>query len=268
MSEIIKILNNRDFTKEDIAYLIHENDLEIRNQIEKQSQKIASEVRSDFHNSEKILKISNYCSADCSFCESRVDNNKINRFRLNREEIIEKAVAAYKSGCESILIHSGYDDFYNTDRIAYILYSIKKKANLKITLSLGLRKKNEYKEWKIAGADAYFLTFVTKNNDLYKKTNSLNTFEKRVEHIDELKKLGYNVGSGSILGLQNETIESIAEDILFAKNIGSDFIDFCKYNNKENFVDGISSNELTKRSMEVASIVIPGVNIRLNNLIS
>ena len=266
MSEIINILNNRDFTKENIAHLIRENNSELRDEISKQSKKIASKVRSDFHNSEKTIKISNYCSVNCSFCESQIDNNRLNRFRLNREEIIEKVLLAYKSGCESILIHSGYDNFYNTDRIAYILYSIKKKANIKITLSLGLRKKNEYKEWKIAGADTYFLTFVTKNNQLYKQSNSLGSFEKRVEHIEELKKLGYSVGTGSVLGLKNETIDSISEDILFIKSIDTDFIDFCKFNNNKTTIDNITRDELTKRCVEVARIVISENNVRLNNL--
>ncbi len=263
MSEIIKILNNKDYTIENVARLISENDSKLRNTLQTKSQKIIFEAGSNFHNSEKRIQISNYCSANCSFCESRIDNNKLNRFRLNREEIIEEAVTAYKSGYESILIHSGYDDFYNTDRIAYILYSIKKKTKLKITLSLGLRKKNEYKKWKIAGADAYFLTFVTKNIELYKLSNSLGTFEKRVEHINELKSIGYSVGTGSILGLQNETVNAIAEDIVFAKNIDANFIGFCKYNiNAEKKRLG---DELANRSVEVAQIVIPKVNVGLYN---
>ncbi len=265
MSEIIKILKNRDFTKENIANLIRENNLGMRDEISKQSQKVALGVSNDFHNSEKIIKISNYCNVDCGFCESRIDNNKLNRFRLNREEIIKKAIDAYKSGYESILLHSGYDDFYNTDRIAYILYSIKKKANLKITLSLGLRKINEYKEWKIAGADSYFLTFVTKNKELYKQSNSKNTFEKRIEQIKELKKIGYSVGTGSVLGLENETIDSISEDILFIKSIDADFVSFCKYTNNKTIIDNITSDELVKRCVEVARILISENNIRLTN---
>ena len=268
MSELLEILNIKDFTKENIKYLLSENNLEKRKIIAEFSSEIRVNVQKDFHHSEKLIEISNYCNADCTFCQSRNDNTKINRFRLNREEIIEEAVSLYKSGCESILIHSGYDDFYNTDRIAYIIYSIKKKVNIKITMSLGLRELSEYKVWKIAGADSYFLNFVTQSDEMYHKTNSWDTFENRINHIAELKRLGYNVGSGSIIGLPNQTLDDLAKDILSSKNLDVDYINFCRYSTIRTKHNDLSSEEFIKRGLEVAQIIIPELTVGINNLLN
>jgi len=268
MKKLLEISQKLNFTKEDIIYLLSENNTEKRAIIQNISQKIASKLKKDFHCFEHKIDISNYCKADCMFCNSRNSNNKINRFRLNREEIIRRALELHANGCNSILLHSGYDDFYNTDRIAYIIYSIKQQAKIKITLSFGIRELPEYKEWKIAGADSYYLNMITNNSNLYSITNSWNSFEKRIKHIAELKKLGYNVGSGSIFGLPNQTIDDAASDIIFLNNLDLSYIDFCHFNSIKSIHDNINSEEFIRRGVEVAQIVAADKSVRLNDLIN
>jgi biotin synthase len=268
MPELFEILDNKSFIKEDVFYLLSENDKNIRELIKNRFNFINSKIPVNYHNSEKVIEISNYCYANCTFCQSRNDNNKLNRFRLNREEIIEKALELYKSGCDSIFLHSGYDDFYNTDRIAYIIYSIKKKANINIILSLGLRELNEYKEWKIAGADSYFLNIVSKNSNLYSESNSYSTFEKRVEHITELKRIGYDVGSGSIIGLPNQNITDLATDIHFLSSLDIDYMSFCRYGSFKSNKFSISEDEILRRSVEVAQILSPDAYVCINDLLN
>lgn len=268
MPELFEILDNKNFIKEDVLYLLNENDRNKRELIKNRFNFINSKIPTNYHKSEKVIEISNYCYANCTFCQSRNENNKLNRFRLNREEIIEKALELYKSGCDSILLHSGYDDFYNTDRIAYIIYSIKKKANINIILSLGLRELNEYKEWKIAGADSYFLNIVSKNTDLYNESNSYSTFEKRVEHITELKRLGYDVGSGSIIGLPNQNTNDLAADIHFLSSLNVDYMSFCRYSSFKSCSNDISEEELLNRCVEVAQILSPEANVSINDLLN
>ncbi|MBU0473577.1 MAG: radical SAM protein [Bacteroidetes bacterium] len=268
MEKLLEILNKSKLSKEDITYLLSENDVEKRAIIQKASASIISIIPKDYHSLEQRIDISNYCNADCLFCKSRNSNNKINRFRLNREEIIKKAIELHKNGCNSILLHSGYDNYYNTDRIAYIIYSIKQIAKIKIILSFGLRELEEYKEWKIAGADSYYLNIISKNNNLYNETNSWNSFENRVEHIAELKKLGYNVGSGSIIGLPNQTCSDLAEDIYFVKKLNLNYVDFCHFNSVRSVHDDIDSEEFIRRGIEVSQIVNADTNVRLNDLIN
>ena len=215
-----------------------------------------------------MLEISNHCDANCVFCQTRNANSQIPRFRLNREEIIEKVVRLYKKGSESVLLHSGYDHFYDSERIAYIVYSIKKMTNIKVTLSLGLRDFAEYKEWKISGADSYFLNFVTSNSTLYANTQSRGRFEDRVSHIEELKRLGFNIGTGSIIGLPEQKISDLAQDIFLCKNLNVDYIDFCHFNLCNKNKAELPIEEFIRRGVSVAQLVNTDKNVRLNNLIN
>lgn len=268
MSELKKILKNKSFSLDNIEYLLTENEKAKRKKIKEYSKSIQRLLGNNSHNSEHILEISNHCDANCTFCLARNENTSLNRYRLNREEIIDKVIGFYKRGVKSILLHSGYDDFYNSERISYIVYSIKKMTNIHVTLSLGLRNFDEYKEWKISGADSYFLNFVTSNSTLYNSTKSFGTFEDRLIHIAELKKIGFSVGTGSIIGLPNQTINDLASDIYLCRQLNTDYIDFCHYNNnKENNLD-FSIKEFIRRSINVAQLVNPSKYVRLNNLIN
>jgi len=268
MPELLKILSSKDFTKENIKYLLKVDDIEKRKIIRENAKKNKKKLKNDYHNSEKVIEISNYCDASCVFCQSRCENSMTPRFRLNREEIIEEVIKQYKKGYNSVLLHSGYDKFYNSERMAYIIYSIKKMANIKITLSFGLRDFNDYKEWKIAGADSYFLNFVTSNSQLYDNTKSWGRFEDRISHIGELKRLGYNIGTGSIIGLPNQNINDLAEDILLCKNLNVDYIDFCHFNFSNGNTEELSIEEFIRRGVSVAQLVNENKNVRLNNLIN
>ncbi len=261
--KVSKILNKTTLTKAEIINLLNTNEIEKNNLIKLASENLKHKLPKDFHQFEETIEISNYCDATCVFCHARNENSDILRFRLNREEIINEAIRLYKLGKQSIIIHSGYDKFYNTDRIAYIIYSIKKQTNIKITLSLGLREFHEYKAWKIAGADSYFLNFVTSNQTLYNETKSWGKFKDRLVHINELKRLGYNIGSGSIIGIPNQTLENIADDIILCKDLEINYIDFCHYN-----LSDIKVEEVINRGIDVAQIVLPNNSVRLKNLIN
>jgi len=263
-----EILNKAIFTRSEIINLLKINNVENSKLISLASENLKHQLPKDFHQFEETIEISNNCDADCIFCQSRNKNGEVLRFRLNREEIINEALRLYKLGKQSIILHSGYDKFYNTDRIAYIIYSIKKQTDIKVTLSLGLREFHEYKAWKIAGADSYFLNFVTSNKTLYKEIKTWGKFEDRLAHIGELKRLGYNVGSGSIIGLPNQTSEDLADDILLCKELNLNYVDFCHYGLPTSEGLDNSADELLDRGIDVAQIVIPNTNVRLNNLIN
>ena len=264
---VTEITNKNILDRDDVTSLLSANDLEYNNLLQSFSMTPFPKSINKIDNSEAIIEMSNYCEAECIFCKLRNDNNKIKRFRLNREEIINEALRQYKLGKKSILLHSGYDKFYNTDRIAYIIYSIKKRANVKIALSFGLRKFNEYREWKIAGADSYLLNFISSNNSLFEETKSWGTLDERLLHIDKLKNLGYNAGSGTIIGLPNQTIDDLANDIMLCKELDLSFINLCHLDFSNNSLK-LPIDEVVKRVDEVTQLVIPNGKIRIQNLIN
>jgi biotin synthase len=148
--------------------------------------------------------------------------------------------------------------------IAYLIYSIKQTANIAITLSLGERRYDEYRAWKIAGADRYILKYTTSNAKHYELYHKNKNLSDRINHLKFLKGLGFQVGSGNIIGLPFQTLDDIANDILLSKEIDFDsaifspFIPapFTPYQNKR----GVDI-DLTLKTIAVARIVLKNMHI-------
>jgi biotin synthase len=186
----------------------------------------------NFDNSVKLIgqiNFSNYCEDNCNYCDLREENFSLDRYRVTADEIINKAIQLSNLGLRTILLESGKDTYFDTDIIAYIIYSIKQKADISIILSLGERSFEEYKRWKLAGADSYLLKFETSNPQLFSKVHNGMSLDVRLRHLSYLKKVGFNVGSGSIIGLPNQTAEDLTNDIFMCKELDLDFSVFSSF---------------------------------------
>lgn len=170
-----------------------------------------------------IIEFSNICKRNCLYCGLRKSNDNIKRYRLMPDEIIDLAKKAVGYGYKSIVLQSGEDSYYTVDMFKYIISSIK-KLNIAVTLSLGEKSLEEYKAYKESGADRYLLRIETTNKKLYEDLDPGMIHEERKRCLRDLKYLGYEVGTGNLVGLPNQTIESIAEDILFFKEIDADMV--------------------------------------------
>ncbi len=261
--EIESIINKTDFTTEEISFLLQIKNREAKDLL---FSKVKQLEKRFFHspvNSYGVIEISTYCSQNCDYCQLRKDNTSLKRKRMNREQIIDVAKEINKAGINSIVIRSGYDDFYNEDRISYIIYSIKEYADVDIILSFGERTFEEYKGWKIAGATGYQLRFKSSNPNIYNSLNCFGTLESRIEHIKQLKSLGYKICSGSLVGLPNQTFKDIAADIQFCKELNLDIIEFLPFcpqtNTSLHFLNGWSEEKI-KLTMAVARLVLRDKN--------
>jgi len=252
------IIDKTSFTKDEILYLLNLEDDSDKNLLYEKAEIIEKKCCNSLINSYGLIEVSTFCSENCNYCRLRRDNTSIIRERMNRERIIEIAREINKSGIKSIVIRSGCDDFYDQDRIAYIIYSIKKHADVDIMLGLGERTFEEYKEWKIAGASGYRLRFKSSNPGIYNSLNCSGSYERRIEHIKQLKNLGYQVCSGSIFGLPNQTFEDISEDIQLCKNLELDIIEFLPFipqiNTPFQYLNSLSGEEINK-TMAVTKLV-------------
>lgn len=126
-------------------------------------------------------------------------------------------------GYRTVVLQSGEDKFYTKDILCDVIKRIK-NLDVALTLSIGERSFDEYKAFKDAGADRYLIRIETSDRDLYKQMHPNMDFDNRVRCLKDLKKLGYEVGSGCLVGLPNQTVKSLADDILFFKEIGADMI--------------------------------------------
>ena len=170
-----------------------------------------------------LIEFSNICKRQCKYCGLRSSNKKVERYRILKDEIIKSAKNAVNMGYRTIVLQSGEDDYYDTDKMVEIIREIK-KLDLALTLSIGEKTYDEYKAFKEAGADRYLLRIETTDEELYKEMHPNASYENRVRCLQDIKSLGFETGSGCLVGLPNQTIESLADDILFFKELDADMI--------------------------------------------
>jgi len=170
-----------------------------------------------------LIEFSNICKRQCKYCGLRSPNKGVERYRLSKEEILLTAKNAVDLGYRTIVLQSGEDDYYDTNRMCEIIKEIK-KLDVALTLSIGEKTYDEYKEFKKAGADRYLLRIETTDKELYQNMHPGVNIENRFECLYNLKKLGYETGTGCLVGLPNQTIESLADDIVFFKELDADMI--------------------------------------------
>ncbi|HIP92152.1 MAG TPA: [FeFe] hydrogenase H-cluster radical SAM maturase HydE [Thermotoga sp.] len=219
-----KITKNPDSAdKEELTLILKENDKEFNEKLFK----IADEIREKYVGNEvhvrALIEFSNYCRRDCLYCGLRRSNRKLKRYRMTPQEIIKRAELSAKMGAKTIVLQSGEDLYYTKEMLSDIIKEIK-KFDVAITLSIGERTYEEYEMWKAVGADRFLMRHETANKKLYKELHPDSSFEERLKCLHWLKKLGYEVGAGNIVGLPGQTMEDLADDLLFVKELDADMV--------------------------------------------
>lgn len=177
----------------------------------------------DFVHLRGLIEYSNYCYRTCFYCGLRGLNQEVNRYRMTPDEILEAARHAKSLGLKTIVLQGGEDRNYPIKDLYHVIENIK-KMDVAITLSLGEYPREVYKEFKSAGADRYLLRIETTNADLYQKLHPNMEFENRLRCLWNLRELGYEVGTGCLVGLPGQTIDMLADDLLFFKKLNADMI--------------------------------------------
>ena len=170
-----------------------------------------------------LIEFSNICKRTCKYCGLRCENKDIDRYRIEPDDIIFYAQKAVDMGYKTIVLQSGEDEYYSRELLCKIIKGIK-TLDVALTLSIGERCFDDYKAFKDCGADRYLIRIETTDKELYKKMHPRMSFENRVRCLKDLGKLGYEVGTGCLVGLPGQTIESLANDILFFKEINADMV--------------------------------------------
>ncbi len=172
-----------------------------------------------------LIEISNFCRCDCAYCGLRASNTSLTRYRIPDEEIVEIARKAAGIGFKTIVMQSGEDPHFSGKRVTELVRAIKATGGA-ITLSLGEWSDEEYADWYKAGADRYLLKHETMDQELYRRLHPNLSFENRLRCQRVLQEIGYQVGSGCMVGLPGQTIESIADDIIYCRDFGFDMAGF------------------------------------------
>ena len=164
-----------------------------------------------------LIEISNFCKNDCYYCGIRKSNRNCNRYRLTKDEILECCDDGYSLGFRTFVLQGGEDAYYTDSVLCEIIREIKEKyPDCAVTLSLGERTKQSYKALFEAGADRYLLRHETATKEHYEKLHPESMqFEKRMECLENLKEIGYQVGCGFMVGSPYQSAEYLAKDLKF-----------------------------------------------------
>ncbi len=171
-----------------------------------------------------IIEFSNYCIQDCHYCGLGCNNNTLERYRMSDDEILAGARDILNSGIGTIVLQSGEDTFYSAQKIVNLIKRIKDETGLVITLSTGEWPLKAYELFKEAGADRYLLKHETSDSDLYKHIKPGGNQSYRIKCLKHLKSLGFETGSGVMVGLPGQTVESLADDIMMFRELDIDMI--------------------------------------------
>lgn len=170
-----------------------------------------------------LIEFSNICHCFCKYCGLRCENKELDRYRILPDDIVKYAQKAVEMGYKTIVLQSGEDAFYTREILCDIIKRIK-EFDVALTLSIGERSFDDYKAFRDCGADRYLIRIETTDKDLYKKMHPNMSFDNRVRCLKDLRKLGFEVGTGCLVGLPGQTVESLADDVLFFKEINADMV--------------------------------------------
>ena len=211
--------DGRELSREDLQVLLGADEQESASLFE-----LADEVRSRFVGEDVhlrgLIEFSNYCAGNCLYCGLRKNNRRLVRYRMSPAEIRGSARRAAGLGCRTIVLQSGEDGFYTAAVLADLISRLKEELDVAITLSIGDRTWAEYALLKEAGADRYLLKYETSDPCLFSALRPGTTLEERLKRIAWLKELGYQVGSGNIVGLPGQSLETLVGDILLLRGMG------------------------------------------------
>ncbi|SDY92164.1 biotin synthase [Proteiniborus ethanoligenes] len=218
---IDKLYNTHSLDKDELIALIREN----INGIDNRLLEAASSIREVYYDKKVffrgLIEFSNYCKNDCYYCGIRRSNSNAQRYRLKKGDILDCCASGYELGFRTFVLQSGEDLYYTDNIMVDLIDSIKSKyPDCAITLSMGEKSYSSYKKYFQAGADRYLLRHETATEDHYRRLHPDNmSLSNRKKSLYNLKEIGFQVGAGFMVGSPYQTIENLANDLLFLKEL-------------------------------------------------
>lgn len=228
MKDIVrKYLENPDFTKEEFIELLQcAEDEEARLALAEEAVRIRQKYYGNKVYTRGLIEFTNYCKNNCYYCGIRRGNLHAKRYRLTKEEILNCCENGYELGYRTFVLQGGEDAWFNDERMVDIIKAIKERyPDCALTLSIGEKSYESYKKYREAGADRYLLRHETANEKHYgmlhpEQMSLLN----RMRCLRDLKALGYQTGAGFMVGSPGQTIECLAEDLVFLKELQPEMV--------------------------------------------
>lgn len=209
-----------------------------------------------------LIEFTNHCRNNCYYCGIRCGNKSAERYRLGKEDILACCDEGYRLGFRTFVLQGGEDPFFTDDKICDIVYAIRSRfPDCAITLSVGEKSKESYKSFFDAGANRYLLRHETASEEHYRRLHPENmSLANRKRCLFDLKEIGYQVGSGFMVGSPYQTTDNLIEDLRFLQSLKPDMIGIGPYITHEQTPFSSFTNggvELTLRLISVLRLMFP-----------
>jgi biotin synthase len=275
MSSIEAILNKNHFSREDIVYLLKAEGEEKKRLFE------ASQLTKSQYVGKKVyfrglVEFSNICSKNCYYCGIRKANQKAERYNLTDDEILDAVRFAYENRYGSVVLQGGeLSSPAFTRRISALLRRIQEisEGTLGVTLSLGEQPEEVYREWLENGAHRYLLRIEASNPELYSKLHpddDIHDYHKRLESLRTLQRVGYQTGTGVMIGVPFQRWEDMADDLIFMRDFNIDMVgmgpyiehkDTPLYQYRDQLLPEDERFQLTLKMIAILRIMMKDINI-------
>lgn len=260
-----RFIENPDFTKPDFVELIKcAEDPEAVRRLKEEAVRIREIYYGKKVFTRGLIEYTNYCKNDCYYCGIRKSNTNAKRYRLTEDEIMACCENGYELGFRTFVLQGGEDAYYTDDRMVEIIKKIKEAyPECALTLSIGEKSYESYKRFREAGADRYLLRHETANEEHYRKLHPEKmSLAVRKNCLCDLKKLGYQVGAGMMVGSPYQTTEDLAEDLVFLKELQPEMVGigpFIPHHDTQFAKEPAGSVEMTLFLLAVIRILLPKV---------
>lgn len=220
---IEKLYNEHNADKEELLFLLDNIDDKNKELLISLADKTRRKYYKDSVYLRGLIEFTNICSRHCMYCGIRADNKDADRYRLTKEQIISCADIGERLGYKTFVLQGGEDPYFTDDIMVDIIKTIKENhPDCAITISLGERSYESYEKMFKAGADRYLIRHETASRELYEKLHPMGSFDNRRKCLYDLRKIGYQVGSGFMIGLPGQTNKDLVEDLIFVKEFNPD----------------------------------------------
>lgn len=259
-----KLINEHKLSVDEYEALLLNRDEELTETLKKKAVELRKQIYGNKIYIRGLIEISNYCKNDCLYCGIRRSNKGCDRYRLNADEIFACCKKGYGLGFRTFVLQGGEDAYYTDDILCGIISTIKSRyPDCAVTLSLGELSKESYLRLYEAGADRYLLRHETANSEHYSKLHPEKMkLESRVDCLNELKDIGYQVGCGMMVGSPYQTYRNLAEDLKFIEEFQPDMCGIGPFipHKETPFKDfGCGDVELTCFLLAVIRIIKPDI---------
>ena len=220
--EIVRKLTERgDISFEEAVFLLGRNSADLRRELADAAKKECEKWYGDAVYTRGLIEFTNYCRNNCYYCGIRRGNEKVRRYRLSEEQVLECCREGYRLGFRTFVLQGGEDPHYPPSRVAALVRQIKEAhPDCAVTLSVGEWSDDDYRLFREAGADRYLLRHETACDAHYRRLHPLfQKPENRKRCLWTLKRLGFQVGTGFMTGSPGQRPEHIAEDLQFMKEL-------------------------------------------------